>query len=349
MSEAFDAFEFLAFVRGRWRTVAVACGVALLLAAGISLLLPKRYTATASIVIEPPGASDLRTATAVSPVYLESLRTYERFAASDTLFARAVQRFHLQSDVNPQPIEGLKRQVLKAAKLRDTKILEISVTLTDPRLAQQFVEYLANETVLLSRNETMVADREMVDDATKQVGEAQARLQKSRAAWNDSAAADSTAGLQSNIDANTDVLAKVRHELVIGDTDAIEKKRAAIEERLRELEKVIARDSATLAHRTAERQAMEMDLNAAQTAFDAASDHVRELRDNVGTRGERLRVIDPGIVPQRPSSPNVTLNVLSAFVFALIVCLVYLTLAFAIHKRARLQPSEVTARRAFSR
>jgi uncharacterized protein involved in exopolysaccharide biosynthesis len=95
VSEAFQAFEILNFLRGRWRVIAAACGVAILLSLSVSLLLPKRYTATASIVIEPPGGSDARIATAVSPVYLESLRTYERFAASDTLFARAAERFHI--------------------------------------------------------------------------------------------------------------------------------------------------------------------------------------------------------------------------------------------------------------
>jgi len=102
--------------------IAVACVTAVVLSLSVSLLLPKRYTATASIVIEPPAGNDVRTATAVSPVYLESLRTYERFADSDTLFAGAVEHFHLASGENPRSIESLKQQVLKVSKLRDTKI-----------------------------------------------------------------------------------------------------------------------------------------------------------------------------------------------------------------------------------
>ncbi|HMC60818.1 MAG TPA: hypothetical protein VKJ01_16630, partial [Candidatus Solibacter sp.] len=43
-------------------------------------------------------------------------------------------------------------------------------------------------------------------------------------------------------------------------------------------------------------------------------------------RGERLRLIDPGIVPERPSSPNIPLNVLAALFLGLVLPIVYLTL-----------------------
>src|SRR5215831_16027 len=111
MYQSFDAFEYVDYLRHRWRVIAAACGIALLLSAGVSLLLPKRYTATASIVIEPPGGNDVRLSTAVSPVYLESLKTYETFASSDSLFARAVERFHLQAGGLGSSMESLKRQV----------------------------------------------------------------------------------------------------------------------------------------------------------------------------------------------------------------------------------------------
>ena len=50
-----------------------------------------QYTATARIVIDPPAGTDLRAAMAVSPIYLESLRTYEQFASSDSLFQKAAR------------------------------------------------------------------------------------------------------------------------------------------------------------------------------------------------------------------------------------------------------------------
>src|SRR5262245_53768270 len=145
MYDTFDRFEYVDYLRRRWRVVAVACSVAFALSLAVSLALPKRYTATASLVIQPPTGNDTRATTSVSPVYLESLKTYERFAASDSLFARAVERFHLHAGGLFPSIESLKQQVLKVTKLQDTKILEISATLPEPGLAQHFVQYLAEE------------------------------------------------------------------------------------------------------------------------------------------------------------------------------------------------------------
>ncbi len=52
-----------------------ACAVAVTLTLAVSLVLTKQYTAVSRIVIEPPAGSDPRASTAVSPIYLESLRS----------------------------------------------------------------------------------------------------------------------------------------------------------------------------------------------------------------------------------------------------------------------------------
>ena len=72
----------------------------------------------------------------------------------------------------------------------------------------------------------------------------------------------------------------------------------------------------------------------AQATFVSAEQHLEELRASAGSRGERLRVMDPGIVPQRPSSPNVSLNVAAALLFALVASVMYLSFAFVLRERA---------------
>src|SRR5260370_21992347 len=84
-ADGFDVVEFLEYLRARRRFVAVCCGSAVLVALAGSWLLPRRYTATASILIGPPAGMDPRAATSVSPVYLESLKTFEPVAARDSL------------------------------------------------------------------------------------------------------------------------------------------------------------------------------------------------------------------------------------------------------------------------
>jgi uncharacterized protein involved in exopolysaccharide biosynthesis len=63
---------------------------------------------------------------------------------------------------------------------------------------------------------------------------------------------------------------------------------------------------------------------AAQAAAKAAENRLQEVRSALGSRGERLRIIDPGIVPERPSSPNILLNMAIALFAALVLSAFYL-------------------------
>jgi uncharacterized protein involved in exopolysaccharide biosynthesis len=355
MHQSFDAFEYVDYLQRRWRVVAIACLVAVLLALPLSLLLPKRYTATASIVIEPPGGSDSRTAIVMSPMYLESLKTYERFADSDTLFARAAEKFHLQEQGASRPIESLKRSVLKVSKLRDTKILEISTTLKEPKLAQNVAQYLAEETVALSHGESLGADREFIDAADKQNAAAQSRLEQAQKAWAVYSVKEPVEALQGELDASVELQGKLRQQLVDAEGNVAEyqaeqgkadspfareqlqaaRARAALfEKRLQELQRSIRQLGATVASRSAKQDALQNEVKMAQTAAEAAETHLRELRASAGSRGERLRVMDPGIVPQRPSAPNVPLNVAAALLLALAASIIYLSFAFVLRRRA---------------
>jgi uncharacterized protein involved in exopolysaccharide biosynthesis len=343
-----NAFEYIDYLRGRWRLILAAVVSAAVISCAVSLLLPRRYTATASIVIEPPAGNDVRTATAVSPVYLESLRTYERFAESDTLFAGAVDHFHLAYGANARSIESLKQQVLKVTKLRDTKILEISATLPDPVLAQQFVSYVAEETVKLSRGESAASDREVIGEAERQAIEARDRLDRAQQAAGANAAQAPSGALQPQIEADVDLLEKVQQSLVEVRGDIAEyqekpdfarelpglrAKSGELEKRAAELEKNIEQKSTLASERGAARQRLDAEVKMAQTASENSTARLRELRATAGTRGERLRVIDPGIVPQRPSSPNVALNVIAALLLTMIGLAAWLTISFSYRRR----------------
>src|SRR3954470_6956834 len=104
-------------LRARWRSVALACSIAVGLALAASLIATKEFTAVSRIVIDPPAGSDSRVATAVSPIYLESLRSYESFVSSDDLFLKAVDRFGLRRD--GVLIDKLKKSVLKVEMPRN--------------------------------------------------------------------------------------------------------------------------------------------------------------------------------------------------------------------------------------
>ncbi len=156
MTERFDPFEYLLYLRKRWRFAMLTIAGAMLLTAIACLLMTPLYTATARLIIDPPAGPDPRTSTAINAVYLESLKSYEAFASSDAVFAKAVEKYHL---LDPgATFEDFKRRALRVTKLKDTRILEIQVSLANPANAQAVAQYLAEEAVAL--NQLLASQRE---------------------------------------------------------------------------------------------------------------------------------------------------------------------------------------------
>lgn len=371
MRESFDAYRYFEYMRRRWRFLALAAGVAGVAALIVTLFLPKRYTATASVVIDPPGGNDPRTATAVSPIYLESLRSYEYFASSDSLFDRAMDHFHLRPAGDKRAIESWKRQVLKVAKIHDTKILELSVTLPDPRQAQALVQYLAEETVNLSRSLNNDADREALDRAQQQLDAASSGRAKVASEWQQFSAREPVEALQAALDTTVELQSRVQRQLleanadiidyetrekslgaakdvargrelenVRGELAALRARAAALAKQEQQLDREVAAKSSELGQRSARRDELKSRLGHALTAYEAATKQLDDVRANLGHRGERLQIIDPGIVPQRPSSPNLPLNVISAILLGWLAAAVYLSVTFSFSEQRREALSE---------
>jgi tyrosine-protein kinase Etk/Wzc len=311
------------------------------------LLLTKRYTATAFILIDPPSGGDPRIATAVSTVYLESLKTYELLATNDQLFMRAVGQFHLR-DRDRSPIESLKRRVLKVDKLRDTRALQISVTLSDPSTAQAVAQFIAEGAVELSRSGGREADELMIGDATKAVETLRARVNEAETAWQKAAGAHSAEALRSEVSDDSYLKSRVEDELLDAqlelaagsseaqhDVSASRTRVELLERRIRELNVTIDQKSTALARQRALEQDLDAVLKSARASYEAYAQRLSDLRVSRGSRTEWLRVIDPGIIPQRPSSPNAPLILIGAASLSLFGSLLYLTLSFSLARGRR--------------
>ena len=323
-------------LRARWRLAAAACAAAAVAALGASLLATSRYTATCRILVDPPAGSDPRVSTAVSPIYLESLRTYEAFAASDDLFLQASKKFGLRRDATP--IEKLKRRTLKVEVLRNTKLLEISATLPDAAKAHELSLYIAQEAVNLNRSVARAADSELLADAEKRLAAARQVLDRAQKAWSDAVTQGPTDQLSSQLEADIELRGHLERELVDAEVDRVEIEatqpglaapRARAEQlraQVKTLEQNIAREQAQLAERTARAERLESERKSAEAALRTAETRLHDTQANTGYRGERLTIIDPGIVPERPSSPNVALNVLAAAFGGLVLSVLYIVL-----------------------
>ncbi|MCW5977806.1 MAG: hypothetical protein KIT09_06995 [Bryobacteraceae bacterium] len=357
----FDAADYLLYIRRRWAVVAVACGAAGALALIASLLMPNRYTATASVLIEPPAGTDPRAFTAVSPVYLESLRTYERLASSDSLFLRALEKFHMFDPSGGRPVEVLKRRILSVSKVRDTKVLEIGVTLRDPKEAQAMAQFVAEETVKLSAAATREAGQDLIKDTRRQRDDARADVEQARGAWAKLIAAEPVETLREEINSLVELQQRMRRNIAEAQASAAEfetRAKAAqaggeprrdaefyaaegsshrarsreLEAALRDIERAIGEKDRLLGVRIGRLDAAEEQLTIALDRYDAAAARAENLTSSVGLGGERLRVVDPGIVPQRPSEPRTALNLIVAIGVAFLASMVYLTLSFNLRR-----------------
>jgi uncharacterized protein involved in exopolysaccharide biosynthesis len=245
-------------------------------------------------------------------------------------------------------IESLKRRVLQVQLVRNTRILEISVTLPDAKKAQALAAFLAEATVETNRTSVSESDQELLRGIEQQARELRTRLQEIDASWAKAVAAEPLQGLQSAMEQAGELRSKIEEqaqsaELEIADLgDAAEwrKQESSARARLAELRKQIqdldrrgAEREKLLATRQAHRDQLDAERKAGQAALAAVEARLRDARGETGFRGERLKIIDPGIVPERPSSPNLPLNVAAALLAGLVLPILFLTLEMGFQER----------------
>ncbi len=347
MSQPFDAYDYAAYLRARWRFFAVACGSSAAFALLVGLLLPKEYTATVNIVIEPAG--DSRSASVVSPVYLESLRTYETFASSDVTFERAVELFHLRQSNPHASIESLKRKVLDIAKLRDTRILQIAATLSDPQQALAFAQYIATQTVLLNHTLNGELQRDSMQPAEQEFAAAKSVRDRAESEWAAFSASASIDTMQYEMSSLVDLKSRLSRQLMSANVDVAalrtqsgnsanalavaEAKEALLAKQYAAIEREFTRKNAQVASIVSRRDLLRDNLDSSRKRYESAEARVHEIRGAAGLQAERLKIVDAGAVPSRPSSPKILRNVEAALLLALIASAIFLGVAYTTSRR----------------
>jgi uncharacterized protein involved in exopolysaccharide biosynthesis len=356
-----DLLNFASYLGSRWRVVAITCLIALVVAGIGSLLMPKKYSSTATVLIEPPAGQDPRGATAISPVYVESLKTYERFALSNTLFVQALNQLDLRKGYPGASVESLKKAILRVTKPRDMKLLEITATLSNPENAQALARFMAEQTVKLSASLDQRSQEDLTEAIRKQLEGARSRADKAEKTRNDFLASDPTEPLEAELRNGTEQKLRLQNELTEARIDLVDyearirsasspdkdaqesarmreqiaasKARAAqIEQADRELGQSLAAKGLLVERRKHQREVLDIERQSARAQYELATNRYNDTLASAAFRSERLEIIDPGTVPERPSSPNVPLNLVIAFFGAAFSSLVYLTLGFSLSR-----------------
>lgn len=360
MADSYDAFRYISYLRLRWRWIAASCVTAVAIAAVASAFLPRRYTATARVLIDPPAGTDLRSPLAISPIYLESLKTYESLASSDSLFRKAIDKFQLRRAAGTAPVESIKKRVLKIELVHNTRVLEVSATLPDAVKAQAMAQFVAESTVEMNRSLAASGDQDLIRTVEQQAAAARMRRDATEAAWTALLTREPVDALKDALDNAAQLRATLSEQLANAEVelaDAAERERTApaaeqasirgeqanvrarmddLHKQIEALDKRTAEEEKLVAERMGHRDALDARRKADEGAVAAAENRLQEARSEAGRRGERLTIIDPGIVPERPSSPNVPLDLVAALLLGLALPLVYLTLEMSYREhRAR--------------
>ena len=344
----------LADIIARWRFVLTVMASAAVIACAVSEILPRRYTSTATVVIAPPATSDMRTFAAVNPAYLDSLRTFENFFTSDMLFLEAARRFHI--DVRNRDIDTVRGNILRVKQEHETRILEVSVTLPDAAAASKMLHFITDQSIAASGEQAVAADLESMNALNAELDRARQDLARARTEWERASANDTPESIQSSIESGMMLDSDIRGRESEADADAqewavrardgdaqdrayaqIESRAAAarrdeLARRRQRVEAEIARDRKMLAGRSSRLTLTTAELEQARKAFDAAQARVRDFGAVAGMRSERMRVIDPGIVPQTPSSPKVLLNTLAAVLLAACLSIAWVAIGAGEHR-----------------
>jgi uncharacterized protein involved in exopolysaccharide biosynthesis len=173
-----------------------------------------------------------------------------------------------------------------------------------------------------------------IDDASAAAEIAKGRLDEAETAWQKAAGARSTEALRLEISDDSYLKSQVEEQLL----DEQGPSRARVEllqRRMGELTRAINENSAALAHQSAREQDLQAVLTAARTSYEAAAQRLADLRNSQGSRMEWLHVVDPGTIPEKPSSPNVPVIVIGAAALALFSSFLYLTISFSLTRVPR--------------
>ena len=135
--------------RKRKNLILLSTATAALGAFVFSFVLPKTFSATATLLISesPVAGADTRM---FNFVYYDLLRSYETFGTNDYLIQKSIENFGLQNPPYKLSVDKFKRQRFLQVQLpQNTRLLNVSVEFPDARLASDIANFFAANIISL--------------------------------------------------------------------------------------------------------------------------------------------------------------------------------------------------------
>jgi capsule polysaccharide export protein KpsE/RkpR len=247
--------------------------------------------------------------------------------------------------------------MLRISKPASTRVLEISATLDSPESAHRLASYIAERTVDLNRSLQKRSAHDVASDAESIYNAAAARLRRADAARDDFSRKYQIEPLAGSVDNLIELRFDLQRDLqearsslkefeardaaggnAAEDIAGSKARIAALEQQDELLTKRIEKDSGVVEQLKARREELEAEQKAARAEAETAKTRLNEARASLAYQGERVSILDPGIVPERPSFPNTPLNIALAFTISLLGSVMWVAWRYG-GRRSRLLPA----------
>jgi len=266
--------------------IAVTTAICGLIGLGLSLLATPKYEGVATLAVNQPKIDGQTTTSAASSfVYL----VRNRQSAAET-----IAKYHLADPPLKLTAERFVTDVLAVSDIRNTNLLNVSVTLGSPQLAADVANDVVARAIVTSRRLIGEQAARARDVFGVQLQQQQQRLQ---------AAQQKVIAFRLENHLNVlgdDVTALLGSGNAGGQTDLFTRL-ATASGRLAEADRQIAKLPPEKQEALAQLQ-LQYDL--ARAAYASAETQYESARLTVETRSADLQIIDPAVAPDRPASPR---------------------------------------------
>src|SRR5579871_253443 len=358
MPDSLQPLESLSALPRRWkRILAVGVGAGVI-ALAISLLLPKKYEATTLVLIQPPLGANA--AAALSPAYLDSLRSFEPFVESDGVLTTLLHDTHLDTQFSP---EQFRRSALRASVLKGTRVLQVSVILADPAKAHETAlrlgQILRDENARMNREEgdriralavkdaeeahkTLLAVQSVAEQFRRTSREdevrreAEAQIERKGRLEQDLNDSEMSLAEQEGRATSSGASAEAARNM----TTALRAHVQGVKTALASMQAALAKSQADYAAIDTRRTVLDSELQAADDRYSSLARRVTDISSGA-VRREEMEIADPGAVPSQPASPHPLQNTILAVLLGLLAASLYeLWNANAARATAIREPSE---------
>jgi uncharacterized protein involved in exopolysaccharide biosynthesis len=354
---------FLVIVRSRIWLILFTLLITVATAATITYLQPARYISTISLVLSFEDDNPFEQKGIPAQLSSSYLATQMDILRSRKVSLRVVDILRMEEDPALQEAysqltnsDVVMRDWLAAAlmeymvvePLRDSRVINLSFESANPYRAAEIANAYAQAYIDTTLELSMEPASRSAAWFDSQLTELRARVERAQAKLTDFQQAKGIVALDERLDIENSRLNEISKNLVAAQKETYDARSRQLGENHPELKRAIERErAAKVALENQKRQILELkkqrdeadslarEVEVEQQNYEATLESYYQTRLKSQFNQTNIAILSPAIPPQKPSSPNVVLNMLSATFLGLFLGLVLAVIAEMSNRRVR--------------